>query len=401
VTLSSATSGATIRYTTDGSLPSRTHGTVYSSAVSIGATTTLRAIAYKDQMERSGATSDLYTIAGGGSGAFEMSSNQVVMEAEHFTSETSGDSHDWTLATVSGASGDVSDNAVQATPNTGRGYATINPAATHLDYQIDVPGGAASNFYVHLRATGATTTDDSVYLSIDGSTSGAVQMNLASTLSWQTSSSALAIPSGVHTLTIWMREDGAVVDKVVVDTSTSNPAGTGPAESARTGGGSAFQPDTNGDFVMEAEHFDATTASTDTWTLATDSAASGGASDNVLQSLPNDGTAYASFDPTASHADYAIDVPASGSYYVLIRDYGATSSDDSVYVSIDGGSTTQTVTAGRTLDWKASPGTLTIPAGRHTLTIWDREDGVEIDKIVLSTSATLPTGAGPAESSRS
>jgi hypothetical protein len=203
----------------------------------------------------------------------------------------------------------------------------------------------------------------------------------------------------VHTLTIWMREDGAVVDKVVVNTSTTDPTGAGPAESARAGN-QAFQPDANGDFVMEAEHFDATTDSTDTWTLVTDSAASGGASDNTLQSLPNDGTAYASLDLAASHADYAIDVPASANYYVLIRDYGATSSDDSVYVSIDGGSTTQTVTAGRSLDWKVSPGTLAIPAGRHTLTIWDREDGVEIDKIVVSTGATLPTGTGPAESPR-
>jgi hypothetical protein len=399
VGISTATSGATIRYTTDGSLPTRTHGTVYSSPVSIGTSTTLRALAYKDQMERSGVSSDLYTIAGGGAGAFQMSGNEVVMEAEHFTSETAGDGHDWTLATQSGASGDATDNAVQALPNTGTGYATINAAATRVDYQIDVPGGSASSFYVHVRALGATTTDDSVYLSIDGGTSSVVEMDLFHTLSWRTSSSALAIPSGVHTLTIWMREDGAVVDKVVVNTSTTDPTGAGPAESARAGN-QAFQPDANGDFVMEAEHFDATTDSTDTWTLVTDSAASGGASDNTLQSLPNDGTAYASLDLAASHADYAIDVPASANYYVLIRDYGTTSSDDSVYVSIDGGSTTQTVTAGRSLDWKVSPGTLAIPAGRHTLTIWDREDGVEIDKIVVSTSATLPTGAGPAESSR-
>ena len=48
VTISTTTSGATIRYTTNGTTPSSTVGTVYSSAVTISATnTTLQAIAYK------------------------------------------------------------------------------------------------------------------------------------------------------------------------------------------------------------------------------------------------------------------------------------------------------------------------------------------------------------------
>jgi len=49
VEISSATPGATIRYTTDGSAPSSTHGQVYDPArpIHITTTTTLRAIAYK------------------------------------------------------------------------------------------------------------------------------------------------------------------------------------------------------------------------------------------------------------------------------------------------------------------------------------------------------------------
>ena len=37
-------------------------------------------------------------------------------------------------------------------------------------------------------------------------------------------------------------------------------------------------------------------------------------------------------------------------------------------------------------------------AGIHTLNIWGREDGTELDRIVLTTSATAPSGFGPAES---
>jgi len=64
VTISSSTSGATIRYTTDGSTPTETHGTVYSAAVNISATTTLNAIAYKSGYVDSSITSAVYTISG-------------------------------------------------------------------------------------------------------------------------------------------------------------------------------------------------------------------------------------------------------------------------------------------------------------------------------------------------
>ena len=48
VTLTTATAGAKIRYTTDGTTPSSTNGTEYKSAINIAANTGLRAVAYKD-----------------------------------------------------------------------------------------------------------------------------------------------------------------------------------------------------------------------------------------------------------------------------------------------------------------------------------------------------------------
>ncbi|MFT3784084.1 MAG: chitobiase/beta-hexosaminidase C-terminal domain-containing protein [Nibricoccus sp.] len=61
VTIASATSGATIRYTVDGSTPTTT-SPVYSSPVAISATTTLKAIAYKSGYNASGTASGVYTI---------------------------------------------------------------------------------------------------------------------------------------------------------------------------------------------------------------------------------------------------------------------------------------------------------------------------------------------------
>jgi hypothetical protein len=62
VSITSSTSGASIRYTTDGSTPSETAGTIYSGPVSISSTKTLKAIAYASGSTDSSVTSGVYTI---------------------------------------------------------------------------------------------------------------------------------------------------------------------------------------------------------------------------------------------------------------------------------------------------------------------------------------------------
>jgi len=61
VTISCTTSGATIYYTTDGSTPS-TSSSVYSSAIPVSSTTTIKAIAVKSGMDNSTVASATYTI---------------------------------------------------------------------------------------------------------------------------------------------------------------------------------------------------------------------------------------------------------------------------------------------------------------------------------------------------
>ncbi|HEY4365588.1 MAG TPA: chitobiase/beta-hexosaminidase C-terminal domain-containing protein, partial [Bryobacteraceae bacterium] len=68
VVISTTTSGASIRYTTDGSTPTSTVGTVYSAAVPVASSLTLKAIAYKSGMTDSPDSSAAYTISSGGGG---------------------------------------------------------------------------------------------------------------------------------------------------------------------------------------------------------------------------------------------------------------------------------------------------------------------------------------------
>ena len=62
--LASETEGATVRYTTDGSVPSEENGEVFAGAVEIGRTTVLRAVATRDGWLPSGVMTKSYLFAG-------------------------------------------------------------------------------------------------------------------------------------------------------------------------------------------------------------------------------------------------------------------------------------------------------------------------------------------------
>jgi len=129
VTISSSTSGATIRYTTNGTNPTSTTGTVYSSPVSVSSTTTLKAIAYKSGMTDSSVATATYTISGGGGAQnFEATDDTFVQGGSATTNfnstaylrvkNGSGDSNDrWTYLKfdLSAYSGSVTNATLKIT----------------------------------------------------------------------------------------------------------------------------------------------------------------------------------------------------------------------------------------------------------------------------------------------
>jgi hypothetical protein len=100
---------------------------------------------------------------------------------------------------------------------------------------------------------------------------------------------------------------------------------------------------------------------------------------------------------------YRVDFTTTGNFNVFIRGDDALGQDDgnSVWAGIDDVPISTTsyfsfpVSTG-TWAW-VSLSVNVSTTGIHTFTIWGREDGVKIDKIVI-TSGAAPSGNGPAES---
>jgi hypothetical protein len=97
----------------------------------------------------------------------------------------------------------------------------------------------------------------------------------------------------------------------------------------------------------------------------------------------------------AGHITFPINVTQSGTYTLFARVLGQTANDDSYWVSMDGGAWVMWNNWWTTAwTWRQFPNTFNLSAGNHTLTFAFREDGAQLDKLSLSTSATLPTGTG-------
>ena len=84
-----------------------------------------------------------------------------------------------------------------------------------------------------------------------------------------------------------------------------------------------------------------------------------------------------------------------------MRVYGI-SNGNTLHAGLDGQPTAQNV-AVQTGAWRWVKATLSVPsAGQHTVNAWMREDGISLDRILLTADAAYaPSGGGPAVTPRS
>jgi hypothetical protein len=185
------------------------------------------------------------------------SAGLTVIEAEHYFAATPApDGHVW--VPLSGRAGNSGTGYMSPLPDAGvnLGNAGFTTNGARLDFKV-VFANAGTN-YIWLRG-GDPVGDgngDSVHAGLDGAAftsttriDGTPGANIAAGWNWvgniQGDSRAfIVVPSaGEHTINLWMREDGYVIDKLILATDAAfTPTETGPAESERVGGGGGDRP---------------------------------------------------------------------------------------------------------------------------------------------------------------
>jgi YD repeat-containing protein len=161
-----------------------------------------------------------------------------------------------------------------------------------------------------------------------------------------------------------------------------------------------------GQVVMEGENGVRANGLSHTWNLLTSQPGYTGTS--YLQTSLDIDVLYQTNEITASpRVDYRVNFTTAGTYTLWLRGYPTNAAGDSAYVGLDGALTEVTGFAPNQWRWanvslSNSPVTLPISTtGLYTVSLWMREDGLRIDRLLLTTDTTfIPTGFGPAESTR-
>jgi hypothetical protein len=405
-------------------------------------------------------------------GYYQQSSNGIVsIDAAKCSANLSGRTHKWKKVKPSDHTGS---GAMQAIPDSGKIYKLRSDTtdSPRLDYKVNFT--QTGTYYVQVRGKGKfrgrslhmglngvalATADRIAYFSgNDWIYSGKTLNNKAA--------ATIKIPKGgegIHTINVWMREDGMMIDQIILTPSENHDPNkvkveivTDPSSNSEnvydytdTGSENAsdtdsdnppvnddsrpttedyqdytFQQNPNGIVSIEAENYTTdTTTETHSWHLVIPPSNNknpkmGCSGDGAMLAAPykpnpkkkhtNINTGYTTKSPCLK---YKVNFTKSGTYYFWVRGKGEPKGR-SLHAGLNGIAQATAdriayfpgnnwIWSRKTMDNEAAA-TIKIPKGRegiHTINVWMREDGMMIDKIVLTTSRNyVPKGSGPNES---
>jgi len=172
----------------------------------------------------------------------------------------------------------------------------------------------------------------------------------------------------------------------------------------------AFQ-EASGLVVIDAEHsHENISRSSRTWQFQ--KTTTGYSGEGYYFVGPDSGTTIdTGYATTSPELKYQINFQTTGTYYVWVRTWAPSDASNSVHIGLDGTSPStsdriQTLTYNSYV-WTKDTSDLVrasinvTTTGNHTLNLWMREDGVRVDKIILTKdSAYIPSGIGAIESAR-
>ena len=342
--------------------------------------------------------------------------NLVILEAENFKNNTQTKSHFWTEVSSPGSySGQ---GAMKASPDKGANIRNnFTSKSPSLKFKVNFK--RAGRHYIWVRAF-AKNKGNSLHAGLNGKgQAGSREITLTKKGTWSWSNRAakgrayLQVgKAGVKTVDIWMREDGLVLDKIILTSNKSyRPKGMGPILGAVQAPNT--QAPNNGVkelLVLEAESFDhQRNIQNHRWLACT--APIGYSGDGAMRAMPDAGKTFTdrigrNSPAIAFNANFA----QTGTYYVWLRGY-ANSKGKSAHMALNGQATPTarniTFTAMNRWSWTGdlmtgSPATLQVTrTGPQKIQVWMREDGLVLDKIILTTDPKyIPTQLGPQEGQR-
>jgi hypothetical protein len=317
-----------------------------------------------------------------------------------------GDNNSWTVTTTDGAGPAVTSAVAEISPNDVVTSSTAN--AFSYDIQATISGGETGVNKVAITVPGSFGAPTVTGVQVDGSpvaysdsTSGqAISVDLTAKV---TVSSKITVLFNADAPTT---QDLTGVDFLsTVDDSTTGDAAQSTTEGNGDGdagdadswtvtttdaAGGACNIDTGGTYI-EAENYTALVNGTDGEFSVTTTQAGYNGSGYIVTTNAN--------GQAGQRVDYTIDFPTTGTYYVWIRAYAATTGSDSVFFGYDGtlvpAADNFDFNEGAGWQWhdEASASFTVSTAGSHTLNLWGRESDTLIDGIYITQDpGTIPGG---------
>lgn len=314
----------------------------------------------------------------------------------------------WSLSGSLPNLGTISPSGLYTAPSTIPNSGTVTVKATST-ISTSVSGTAKANLLPAINIT-VSPANGTV---VSGQTlqfSATVTGTSNTAVTWSASAGSIS-PSGLFTApTVSTTTSVQISARSVADSAVENSvtASVTPA----TQNGPLTYLESGGQVVMEVERGQIVNRSGKTWSAATSIA--GFAGSGYLSALPDSGVNYGnSYLKIAPEIQLLVRFTTPGTYYVWARGNATSWANDSIHVGLND----QAVRSGETLtnfavqtpsvwSWGGSEmdtfarRTLVIPsAGVHKINIWMREDGLHLDRLLLTRNSQMtPTGVGPAES---
>jgi len=182
----------------------------------------------------------------------------ISIEAENFHEQVPRDGQSWEMVSLAHSS---FADSLQALPDNGTNnqdnYETQSP---QLRYRVVFE--TAGRFYVWARARASSTSNDSLHVGLNGQgvASGRAISEISDGWTWTSTRSdggrayVDVLSPGEHVVDVWMREDGVILDKLVLSTDPIfEPKGKGIVQSRQSYDGLAVAPTAADDGPFEAD----------------------------------------------------------------------------------------------------------------------------------------------------